>query len=153
VFLELILHLVEQRLVGELHAAAECEAQQLAAEVPYELVLASREQIIAQPSYTFKLCSVHELDFCVERVPAGIFVAQTSDPVELLQREPKRVDALVTDGTLGDLNVLLDHLPHGEAVAGLLIFGQDGHILRRLRQLLAEQRLDHPVAAQDWTGA
>ena len=48
VFGELLLHLTEQRFVGELHAATERIAEQLATELPQESVAASGHEVVAQ---------------------------------------------------------------------------------------------------------
>ncbi len=89
----------------------------------------------------------------VDRPVGQVLVAPPADGVEAFQREAERIDAPMARRAAGVAGVLLDELPHGQAIGRGFILGQPRHVLRRLRQLLAEQHFADPVAAQDRTGA
>src|SRR5205823_1774824 len=126
-------------------------AEQLAAEQANDHVLLLRQQIGAQPIDSVELGAVPEFRAGIDGEAAKVPVASAADGVVALQGEPEWVDALVADGTLGDPRVLLDLLPRRESIAAFFL-GQTRHIRRRAGELLAEQCLDHPVAAEDRAG-
>src|SRR5262249_488852 len=104
-----------------------------------------RQQIRPQSVDAVERRAVPELRPRVHRQPAEVLCPQPADGVVLLQGEPERIDADVTDGAGRDLGVLLDLLPHRQAAVALR-FGQLRDVCRRGRRLLPPQPPPPPTA-------
>src|SRR5262249_30334575 len=104
-----------------------------------------RQQIRPQSVDAVERRAVPELRPRVHRQPAEVLCPQPADGVVLLQGEPERIDADVTDGAGRDLGVLLDLLPHRQAAVALR-FGQLRDVCRRARAPLPPPPPHHPPA-------
>ena len=137
-------HGSNQRLVGELHAASEGVADQLAAELTEEIIAAVLEQVTAQAVETIDTGAVWQNDL-------RIGFASASDGVEAFKGKAEGIDAAVAASAVGIGAVLLDELAFGETFGRLL--GENGHAFGWNGQLLAEHDLAEPRTAQDAAGA
>jgi hypothetical protein len=131
-------HLLDQRLVGELNAAAKGVAKELAAELAGEVIAALGEQVVAEIAEAIDGGSIGQ---------GGLRVglAGAADGVEGFESETVRVDAFVAAHAVLIAAVSLDELTLGEICGGFL--RQEGHAFRRDGQLLAEDDLRQPSAA------
>src|SRR5262249_59101779 len=86
-------HLVDQRLVGELHGAAQRIAQQLAAEVAAEFLLAPGLQIVLEAVQAIEASAVLQLGAGVHRPAAEVSPPEPADRVVRLHGEAQPVQA------------------------------------------------------------
>src|SRR5262249_48112269 len=117
-------HLVDQRLVGELHGAAERVAQQLATEGAAGFLPPPpppRLQVVLEPVKPLEPGAVLQFGAGIHRAAAQVVVPEPADRVIGFKREAKRVDAAVAGGARGDAAVLLDELADGQAVGRCLV--------------------------------
>ena len=149
--LELGEHGGDQRLVGELHAASERVAEELAAELAEEVLAARGCEVGAEAVEALDGGAVWQVRAGVNREPGRILAAGAADGIETLQRKTERIDPPVASGAFFVAAVTFDELALGES--GGRFLGQDGHAFRRTRQFLTEDDFAEPVAAQDGTGA
>lgn len=131
-------HGVEEGLVGELDAATEGVAEELAAEVTEEITAACGEEVGAE------VCEAAD-GSAVWEVGAGIGSSGAADGVEALKGEAVGVDALVAADAVGVAAVTLDELALGEVCGGFL--GQGGDAFGWCGQFVTEDDFTEPGAA------
>ena len=146
-------HLVHQRLVGQCHRPAQGVAEQPRQNSRDNHVFLSGQQISAQA----RRCpsnSVPSLSFGlrIHRPPPRSLSRNRPIGIVVLQGEAERIDAHMADGALGDADVLLDHLPHGQAAVAFFL-RQARHVGRRARAASrrATSRPPSCRAAPDWS--
>src|SRR5262245_23576094 len=96
-----LLHLLQQRLIGKLHAAAECVAQELAAKLADDGVAPRVQEVVAQARQTVDFLAVRGFCLHVDRPSRKILVATPADGVEALEGEAERVDLVMARGAAG----------------------------------------------------
>ena len=137
-------------MIGKLCFAAQGISQELAAELADDSVPAMFEQVISQAGHPVDRTAIRKLGFRIEGNARLTPLAASANGVESFQGKTKRVDSLVTFCAGHVTAVPFDHLPFRQSRRNGV--GQLRHVLRRTRQLFAEQHFADPVAAQDRTG-
>src|ERR1700741_4513644 len=94
-FLKLLLHLVKQWFIGELHAAPQCVTEQLTVELSQVCLTFRGQQVLTQPIQTFKLGSVFQSSLGLDGSIAEVLGPPPADRVVTLQGKPKGIDARV----------------------------------------------------------
>lgn len=126
-------HLLNQRLVGELQAAAKGLAEEFAAELAGEVIAALREKVVAQVIESIDGGAIGQNSFRIRFTSAA-------DGVEAFQSEAQGSDALVAAHAVLIAAMSLNELAFGEV---------GGSFFGRRRQFFAEDDLGEPGAAQD----
>ena len=108
------------------------------------------QQCIAKSVEPLELRPVREHAGCVDRQQGLVPRAPLTDRVEVLQREPRRVDHRMAARADRVRAVPCEALPHPEPdeVARAVLL-QAGHVRRRLGRRGAENIVENPLAAQD----
>ncbi len=104
---------------------------------------------MTQAIETVKLRTVAQPCGRIDRPVAQVALAAAANGVVRFKGIAKRVDPRMATGATRVAGVPLDKLPHGETPGRGLVIRKLGNILGRTRQLISEQDLGHPVAAQD----
>src|SRR5262245_32627842 len=87
-------HLFDQRPIGGQFRAAECVTQQLAAQIPLELLLLSC-QVTTQALQPVDSRAVAQLARRIDRLSVTIALAPAAERIVVLERKAERVDARV----------------------------------------------------------
>ncbi len=147
-------HFRQQRLVGKLHGAAQRKAEELAAKLSDEgLAPLVRRGNCAGPRSPPAPCRRSAWPVRSIGRPASSRSRWRPIPSKLSSAKPKAsMRCVAARASRASALCLLRQLPHGQGSRRLGL-RKGRHIFRRARDLLAEQRLDDKVAAQDGAGA